>query len=83
MAKTSREKRYTPLIILLLVAPWWRRWGFGRRDRAGQKQADYHAGDRVRQREHYHWKMITTWPKNFPGLGFAAENFSPQLWTNE
>jgi TRAP-type mannitol/chloroaromatic compound transport system substrate-binding protein len=26
--------------------------------------------------EHYEWKMITTWPKNFPGLGYAAENFA-------
>ncbi len=24
----------------------------------------------------YQWKMVTTWPKNFPGLGLAAENFS-------
>lgn len=24
----------------------------------------------------YRWKMVTTWPKNFPGLGMAAENFA-------
>ena len=24
----------------------------------------------------YKWKMVTTWPKNLPGLGLAAENFS-------
>ena len=24
----------------------------------------------------YQWKMVTTWPKNFPGLGMAAENFA-------
>ncbi len=24
----------------------------------------------------YKWKMVTTWPKNFPGLGMAAENFA-------
>lgn len=23
----------------------------------------------------YRWKMVTTWPKNFPGLGVAPENF--------
>ena len=22
----------------------------------------------------YHWKMVTTWPKNFPGLGTGANN---------
>ena len=24
----------------------------------------------------YQWTMVTTWPKNFPGLGLAPENFS-------
>jgi TRAP-type mannitol/chloroaromatic compound transport system substrate-binding protein len=24
----------------------------------------------------YHWKMVTSWPKNFPGLGTAPERFS-------
>jgi TRAP-type mannitol/chloroaromatic compound transport system substrate-binding protein len=24
----------------------------------------------------YHWKLVTSWPKNFPGLGQAPENFS-------
>lgn len=24
----------------------------------------------------YKWTLVTTWPKNFPGLGSAAENFS-------
>ena len=22
------------------------------------------------------WKLVTTWPKNFPGLGTAPENFA-------
>jgi TRAP-type mannitol/chloroaromatic compound transport system substrate-binding protein len=26
--------------------------------------------------EYFEWKMVTTWPKNFPGLGLAAENLS-------
>lgn len=24
----------------------------------------------------YHWKMVTTWPKRFPGVGLAPENFA-------
>ena len=24
----------------------------------------------------FEWKMVTTWPKNFPGLGLAPENFA-------
>lgn len=24
----------------------------------------------------YHWRLVTTWPKNFPGLGVGVENFA-------
>lgn len=27
----------------------------------------------------YRWKMVTTWPKNFPGLGTAPERFAERL----
>ena len=27
----------------------------------------------------YNWKMVTTWPKNFPGLGSAAETFEKMV----
>ena len=26
-----------------------------------------------------HWKMVTTWPKNFPGLGTAAEHLAENI----
>ena len=29
----------------------------------------------------YHWKMVTAWPKNFPGLGTAAERLSERVAT--
>jgi TRAP-type mannitol/chloroaromatic compound transport system substrate-binding protein len=32
--------------------------------------------DSASEKKVYKWKMVTTWPKNLPGLGFAAENFS-------
>jgi len=32
----------------------------------------------VKQAETIHWKMVTTWPKNFPGLGTGA-NFLAEL----
>jgi len=75
MGNTSTEKRFTPLVILALVGALVATLGFWARDRAGEKQANNHAGVGATG-EHYQWKMITTWPKNFPGLGFAAENFS-------
>ena len=27
----------------------------------------------------YQWKLVTTWPKNFPGLGLAPENFAKNV----
>lgn len=27
----------------------------------------------------YRWKMVTTWPKRFPGLGLAPENFAERI----
>ena len=37
----------------------------------GEKQIDQQKQSNV-----YHWRMVTTWPKNFPGLGLAPENFA-------
>lgn len=28
------------------------------------------------QGAHYEWKLVTSWPKNFPGLGVGPENFA-------
>lgn len=27
----------------------------------------------------YHWKMVTAWPKNYPGLGSGAERFAERV----
>ena len=27
----------------------------------------------------FHWKLVTTWPKNFPGLGTAPEHFAERV----
>ncbi|MEH6567969.1 MAG: TRAP transporter substrate-binding protein [Halioglobus sp.] len=77
----SGERRYAPLIILLLVAALvsvislWatQKATVGKLAGAtGQFQIDT-------QQQKYHWKIVTTWPKNFPGLGTAAENFSRMI----
>lgn len=31
------------------------------------------------ERQVYHWKLITTWPKNLPGLGTAPERLADRL----
>ncbi|WNO09085.1 TRAP transporter substrate-binding protein [Teredinibacter sp. KSP-S5-2] len=35
--------------------------------------------DQSTQQKVYQWKMVTTWPKKFPGLGLAPENFAEKL----
>jgi TRAP-type mannitol/chloroaromatic compound transport system substrate-binding protein len=81
MPDTSVERRYTPLIILLLVAALVATLAMWAVERAGaergarQQHATADAGGGGEQK-HYQWKMVTTWPKNFPGLGMAAENFA-------
>lgn len=42
----------------------------------GRKETAPSAGAEVRSTEVRHWKMVTTWPKNFPGLGTGAEFFA-------
>ena len=37
--------------------------------------ADSSGATRVEQQT-FKWKLVTTWPKNFPGLGVAPENFA-------
>jgi TRAP-type mannitol/chloroaromatic compound transport system substrate-binding protein len=82
MGNSSREKRYSPLIILALVAALVVTLGLWASQRAGEKRGEFGRTEGAKHpgvepaAAHYEWKMITTWPKNFPGLGFAAENFS-------
>lgn len=56
------------LVVLLFGANVWQasqtgRVGVGSQLEAGQQQV-------------WQWKLVTTWPKNFPGLGMAPENFA-------
>ena len=74
MAAASFERRFTPLIILALVAALVLVLGLWATGRAGESQA-VAAGPDVAQGQ-YHWKLVTTWPKNFPGLGSGAENLA-------
>lgn len=77
MGSPSKETRYMPLAILLLVAALVATLGFWAAERHNMKPAHSNNLDiGVVGGEQFQWKMITTWPKNFPGLGFAAENFA-------
>ena len=76
MPTGSVENRYTPLIILLLVAALVAVTGLWATDRAGSVDASGEQAVETGSQRQFHWKLVTTWPKNFPGLGSGAENFS-------
>ncbi len=78
MATVSTEKRYAPLIILLLVAALVTVIGLWAMERAGSagRGGDPAPGMATGSAERFEWKLVTTWPKNFPGLGSGAENLA-------
>ncbi|MCB1855390.1 MAG: TRAP transporter substrate-binding protein DctP [Pseudomonadales bacterium] len=76
MAASNFERRFTPLIILLLVAALVVVIGLWASGRAAEQSINTGVAGAGVGDEHFHWKMVTTWPKNLPGLGSAAENFA-------
>ncbi len=77
MGEASVETRYSPLIILVLLAVLVTTIGLWVRD---VSSGDGLSRDRQEQSasggEQYTWKLVTTWPRHLPGLGLAAENFA-------
>lgn len=77
MTQSNLERRYSPLIILLLVAALVAVVGLWAMDRAGSvTNVTSGVGDSTGNGDTYHWKIVTTWPKNLPGLGAGPENFT-------
>ena len=74
MARASFEQRYTPLVILALVAALVLVLGLWATSSA--RQIEEVAPGSQMQVGQYRWKLVTTWPKNFPGLGSGPENFA-------
>ena len=74
----NREKRYTPIFILVLVAALVVVIGLWATEKSARTVVESTSGDVAgKQNERtFRWKIVTTWPKNFPGLGTAAENFA-------
>ncbi len=44
----------------------------------GEKPAETSAVAAEKQ-QNFKWKLVTTWPKNYPGLGSAPENFAKKV----
>ena len=74
MMQSSQEKRLLPLAVLVLLAALVAALGGWAYDRVHHESATRNA--LVIDEDVIRWKMVTTWPKNFPGLGSAPENFS-------
>ena len=86
MSKSHFESRYTPAIILGLLAAlvtvlglWAADYGRVSMSASATQTGGGAPGQSAAtqaQGEAIHWRLITTWPKNFPGLGLAPENFA-------
>jgi TRAP-type mannitol/chloroaromatic compound transport system substrate-binding protein len=77
MSVPKTEKQLSPLIILMLVALLVTVIGLWAYDRARTVQsANWLPPSAEQPALEVQWKMVTTWPKNFPGLGSAAETFA-------
>lgn len=79
---TSFYNRYNPIIVLILLAAlvgvFWL-YVIERAATVESNGAVKQAQDVFSAGERYEWKMVTTWPKNFPGLGQAPETFARVL----
>jgi TRAP-type mannitol/chloroaromatic compound transport system substrate-binding protein len=76
MSPSQFESRYSPAIILALLAALVLVAGLwvvdhGRIDKAAPVQ--HGSGTEA---EVIRWKLVTTWPKNFPGLGLGPETIA-------
>lgn len=79
MPQSPTERRYTPLIILLLLAALvtvTTLWSMDRAGTAVTRAAGASFAVEGGTEQRFHWKLVTTWPKNLPGLGTAPENFA-------
>lgn len=72
---TTQKPRWSPLIILTLVALVAILFSLLVMEKATDKVAVMVDGE-VQEQRIYRWRMVTTWPKDFPGLGTTAQEFA-------
>lgn len=72
-------KTVQPLIILALAASLVLVLGLWAADRAGRGVRGGAVGAPGADGEVLRWKLVTTWPKNLPGLGRAPETFARRV----
>ena len=69
------ERRYLPVVVVVLVGLLTAVVALWAIDRGTRKPSSANANNATSS-EKYEWKLVTTWPKNLPGLGAAPENFA-------
>lgn len=78
------ERRFLPVVVLGLLAALVLTLGLWAADKAQRDDTNSTVSkpETTNQQEAViHWKLVTTWPANFPGLGTAPVNFA--RWVNE
>ena len=69
------ERRFLPVVVILLVAALVLVVGLWAVDSSDQTRPLSVVNSSIGEPD-YRWKLVTTWPKNLPGLGAAPENFA-------
>jgi TRAP-type mannitol/chloroaromatic compound transport system substrate-binding protein len=77
MNTEAQKINYSPAIILALVAAVVLLFALLVVEKSADEPEQLSTSEAsVQPQKIYQWRMVTTWPKNFPGLGSAAENFA-------
>ena len=69
------ERRFLPVVVILLVSALVLVLGLWAVDSSDQSRP-LPAASNSSDTPEYRWKLVTTWPKNLPGLGAAPEKFA-------
>ncbi|MBT3458603.1 MAG: TRAP transporter substrate-binding protein DctP [Halieaceae bacterium] len=69
------ERRFLPVVVILLTAALVLVVGLWAVDSSDQTRPSSVLNSSIDGPD-YRWKLVTTWPKNLPGLGAAPENFA-------
>lgn len=73
----TEAQRLMPALVVALVALVMVLFGLYINEVIKKPVSDGSKGqDLATSNEVFHWKLVTTWPKNFPGLGTAPETFA-------
>lgn len=73
----TKTLNWYPFIIVLLLAAWL--ITFTALVRSKTAQPKIAGAQEANSQQVFHWKMVTTWPKNIPGMGVGVEKLALML----